>query len=97
MATARAVPPETLAVAKKNLAEVQRDAKEHEDEIDYFVEACQAWQSCEGFFESIRNLPAQEQADRVLAKMNELHDTDVAGHPEFANGVLISVRLKPDT
>ena len=52
-----------------------------------------AWVKCEGFYESIKDLPAKEQYARIAAKLEEIHGESVALAPVIVDGILREARL----
>jgi serine/threonine protein kinase/Leucine-rich repeat (LRR) protein/Flp pilus assembly protein TadD len=50
--------------------------------------------ACIGFYDSIRNLPTEEQEQRITAKLREIHGTDVTARFTVENGVVASAFLQ---
>ena len=51
-----------------------------------------AWVKCEGFYESIKDLPAKEQYARIAAKLEEIHGERIVSDPVIEDGVLREMR-----
>jgi len=52
-----------------------------------------AWVKCEGFYESVKDLPAQEQYTRIAAKLEEIHGRGVRLLTKVVDGVLRDVHF----
>ena len=61
------------------------------ERVDDRLAEATAWVKCEGFAESVRNLPAITQFLRVEAKLEELHGKKVTGEPKLEDGTLVGI------
>ena len=81
-------PPELPTETRKKLAQVQRGLSELRGTLERAKGNAWAWVQCEGFYDSIKSLPAEEQYKRIEAKLEELHGRDVASGSDITKGVL---------
>ena len=86
--------PSARSRAKQKLAEAERGLKEVWQELAEMRDEAAAWVECEGFYESICELPPDEQGRRVTAKLSRLHGAafNVAWNVE--DGALTELRFQ---
>ena len=52
-----------------------------------------AWVKCEGFYESIKDLGAKEQIERIQAKLKDIHGGNISFGYDIEDGVLVGIGL----
>jgi len=95
MESAKSVPPDFLVLTKEKLKQARDGLSKVKKQIDDARGEAWAWVKCEGFSESIQDLPAEEQFARVRAKFDELHGKPVTGAHGITGGVLRFVQFRP--
>ena len=86
-------PPELPLATRKKLEEVERGLSDLRGTLGRAKGNAWAWVQCEGFHDAIKSLPAEEQFQRIEAKLQELHGKSVATGSDIRDGVLRRVRV----
>lgn len=64
--------------AEKGFKEAASQVKYLTEELATARDDCWAWTQCEGFYDSVKNLPESVQRQRILAKLEDLHGKKVS-------------------
>ena len=70
------------------------------ERVEEMLGRASAWVKCEGFWESIRDLPPEEQAERVRSRFEDIHGRPIQFNCTIKEGVLAemlvgALRLQP--
>ncbi len=91
MSKAKSVPPKVPIQVEKNLKDVRKAWEASRFDLEDKKGNARAWVKCEGFYESIKNLGAKDQAERIKAKLKDIHGGDVGFKYDIEDGVLVGV------
>lgn len=87
-------PPELQVRAKSGLQKAERELAAMTVALTDRRDGAAAWIKCNGFYESIRDLPAENQRDKVRAKLEELNGKDVPFECGIIEGVLRHIKIQ---
>jgi tetratricopeptide (TPR) repeat protein len=89
--SAKAVPPKLPLTIQEKLKQAEDGLPALKESLEVAKGNAWAWVQCEGFYESIKNLTAEEQWRRIQAKTEELDGAKTPWMPTIENGTLTGV------
>jgi len=88
----KALPPGKVQETTTKLGQATASFRELREATDYRAGSARAWVACEGFHESIKNLPARQQLSRIDQKLQEIHGIQIRlVNGTIEEGVLMGV------
>ncbi|MBL7221236.1 MAG: protein kinase [Phycisphaerae bacterium] len=93
MGNAKAVPPKAPNQVAEKLKSTRKARETSKGELEDKKGNATAWVKCEGFYESIKDLGAKEQGERIKGKLKDIHGRDIGFRYDIEDGVLVGVAL----
>ena len=93
MSKAQAVPPKIPNQVAEKLKSLQKASEATRMNLEHKKSNAIAGVKCEGFYESIKDLDAKEQAQRIAAKLKDIHGRGIGFKYDIEDKVLVAVHL----
>jgi len=94
IAKAQAVPPKIPIQVAEKLKSTREAWEASRIDLEDNEGNARAWVKCEAFYESIKDLGAKDQAERIKAKLKDIHGGDVNFTYDIEDGVLVGVDVR---
>jgi len=92
--TARVAPPGVALATKEKVKSADAAVVGLKQDLETAIGNARAWIKCEGFYESIRFLPPDEQFKRIVAKFEGLHGQKIEIRPYIVDDALQRVDFR---
>ena len=93
MKTAKVVPTPVVLATEEKLKKAKEAFAELKTDLELALGNARVWIKCKGFYESVRFLPAEEQIERLEAKLQNVHGQKVKMGGYINDGVLYQVNF----